>query len=72
MEQRKPKWQPAPAAQTEHLLASYYSQFLKWGAVLTRGDRDKAEDIVQELCLYFTLTKPDLSEVANLNGYLYT
>jgi DNA-directed RNA polymerase specialized sigma24 family protein len=73
MEQRKPnRRQPAPAAQTEQLLATYYSQLLKWGAVLTRGDAGKAQDIVQEFCLYFTLTKPNLSEVANLDGYLYT
>jgi DNA-directed RNA polymerase specialized sigma24 family protein len=40
--------------------------------VLTRGDTGKAEEIVQELCLYFTLTQPDLTSVANLDGYLYT
>jgi DNA-directed RNA polymerase specialized sigma24 family protein len=72
MEQRKPKrHEPAPA-QTEQLLASYYDQLQRWGAILTRGDNGKAEDIVQEFCLYFTLTKPDLSDVANLDGYLYT
>jgi DNA-directed RNA polymerase specialized sigma24 family protein len=72
MEQRKPKWhEPAPA-QTEQLLARYYSRLQRWGVILTRGDEGKAEDIVQEFCLYFTLTKPDLSDVANLDGYLYT
>src|SRR5271168_4789505 len=73
MEQRKHKWrEPAPAAQVDQLLASRYNQLLQWGAVLTRGDTGKTEEIVQELCLYFTLTKPDLSGVANLDGYLYT
>src|SRR5271156_6173438 len=73
MEQRKHKWrEPAPAAQVDQLLASRYNQLLKWGAVLTRGDTGKTEEIVQELCLYFTLTKPDLSGVTNLDGYLYT
>src|SRR6185437_16410759 len=73
MEQRKTKWrEPAPAGQTEQLLASRYSQLLKWASVLTHGDEGKAQDIVQEFCLYFTLTKPDLSGVANLDGYLYT
>ncbi len=73
MEQRKPnRRQPVPAPQTEQLLADYYDQLLKWGAVLTRGDGGKAQDIVQEFCLHFTLTKPNLSEVANLDGYLYT
>lgn len=73
MEQRKTKWrEPAPAGQTEQLLASRYSQLLKWASVLTHGDEGKAQDTVQEFCLYFTLTKPDLSGVANLDGYLYT
>lgn len=73
MEQRKHKWrEPAPAAQVDQLLASRFNQLLQWGAVLTRGDTGKTEEIVQELCLYFTLTKPDLSGVANLDGYLYT
>jgi DNA-directed RNA polymerase specialized sigma24 family protein len=31
-----------------------------------------AEEIVHDLCLYFTVVKPDLSQVANLDGYLYT
>src|ERR1700722_4598296 len=73
MEQHKTKWrEPARAAEAEQLLASYYNQLLKWGAVLTRGDEAKAQDIVHEFCLYVTLAMPDLSGVANLDGYLYT
>jgi len=72
MEQRKPKRHETAPAQTEQLLARYYRQLQRWGAILTRGDEGKAEDIVQEFCLYFTLTKPDLTDVANLDGYLYT
>jgi DNA-directed RNA polymerase specialized sigma24 family protein len=73
MEQRQTKWRGlAQSGQAEQLLASYYSQCLEWGMVLTRGDQGKAEDIVQEFCLYITLTKPDLSHVANMDGYLYT
>jgi DNA-directed RNA polymerase specialized sigma24 family protein len=73
MEQRKSKWRTGDHARvTEQLLASNYSQLLKWGLVLTRGDVGKAEETVQEFCLYWALTKPDLSEVTNLDGYLYT
>ncbi len=73
MEQRKPKWrEPSAVAAIDELLASRYGQLLKWGAILTRGDQGKAQDVVQELCLYFTLTKPDLSGVANMDGYLHT
>jgi len=57
---------------SESLLETYYSQLLKWGAVLTRGDAAMTQEIVHDLCLHFTLAKPDLSQVANLDGYLYT
>ena len=72
MEQRKVKDGSAIPGTVDQLLASRYSQLLQWGAVLTRGDAGKTEEIVQELCLYFTLTQPDLTSVANLDGYLYT
>src|ERR1700733_6844542 len=73
MEQRKTKWREhGPVEQTDQLLASQYGQLLKWALVLTRGDETKAEEVVQEFCLYFTLTRPDLSGVANLDGYLFT
>src|ERR1700733_8954379 len=74
MEQRKLKRREVPAVPTpvDQLLASRYGQLLQWGAVLTRGDAGKTEEIVQELCLYFTLTQPDLTTVVNLDGYLYT
>ena len=74
MEQRKLTWREESAVpdSIDQLLASRYSQLLHWGAILTRGDIGKAEEIVQELCLYFTLTQPDLTSVANLDGYLYT
>lgn len=56
----------------EDLLERSYQQMLKWGAVLTRGDKSLAQEIVHDLCLYFTVAKPDLSRVANLDGYFYT
>ena len=56
----------------ECLLKARYGQLMAWGQSLTRGDVGKAQDIVQELCLYFTLKRPDLSEVENVEGYLYT
>jgi DNA-directed RNA polymerase specialized sigma24 family protein len=73
MQRRNLKWRdPAEAVQTDQLLTGHYSRLLQWASALTRGDSSKAEEIVQELCLYITLTKPDLSHVANLDGYLYT
>jgi DNA-directed RNA polymerase specialized sigma24 family protein len=73
MEQRNLKWRPpAETVEAYQLLATRYPQLLQWATGLARGDRSKAEEIVQEFCLYVTLVKPDLSEVGNLDGYLYT
>jgi len=73
MEKTKSKWRTSRAVtDAESLLERYYNQLLKWGSVLTRGDMGMAQDIVHDLCLHFTLVKPDLSQVANLDGYLYT
>ncbi|QHS50423.1 RNA polymerase sigma factor [Edaphobacter sp. 12200R-103] len=54
------------------MLKARYSQLLIWAQNLTRGDVSRSQDIVQELCLYFTLKRPDLSNVENVDGYLYT
>lgn len=73
MGQQDSKWRVrTPAKDTEQLLESYYSRLMEWGCVLTRGDANKAQDIVHDFCLYLSLTRPDLSAVANLDGYLYT
>src|ERR1700733_7150283 len=73
MEQRNLKWRGHPGpTEPEQLLAARYTQLLRWANALARGDRGKAEEIVQEFCLYVTLAKPDFSQVSNLDGYLYT
>jgi DNA-directed RNA polymerase specialized sigma24 family protein len=73
MEQNAPRRTPAPAAavRTEQVLESYYGQLVAWGTLLTRGDVAQAQDVVHDFCLHLTLTKPDLSGVTNLDGYLY-
>ena len=63
---------PCSAFDVERLLEEYYDQLRTWGAILTRGDAAMAQEIVHDLCLHFTLARPDLSQVANLDGYLYT
>lgn len=70
--QRRKQAQPVDPVDIERLLEARCNQLLAWARSLTRGDVAKAQDIVQELCLYFTLKRPDLSEVANVEGYLYT
>jgi hypothetical protein len=60
---------PAAAVRTEQVLERYYGQLVEWGTLLTRGDEGKAQDLVHDFCLHFTVTRPDLSGVANLDGY---
>jgi DNA-directed RNA polymerase specialized sigma24 family protein len=62
---------PAPVPRPEKVLERYYPQLREWASVLTRGDRARSEDIVHDLYLYVTLTKPDFSRVENLDNYLY-
>jgi DNA-directed RNA polymerase specialized sigma24 family protein len=73
MEAAKSKWQiPPRALDSERILEEYYDKLHQWGVVLSRGDRTLAQEIVHDLCLHFIVAKPDLSAVANLDGYLYT
>ncbi|MEI9979872.1 MAG: hypothetical protein WDN23_12915 [Edaphobacter sp.] len=61
----------APAIRTEQILERYYGQLVEWGTLLTRGDQNKAQDLVHDFCLHLTVTKPDLSAVREMDGYLY-
>ena len=62
---------PASEVRTEQVLERYYGQLVEWGTLLTRGDEGKAQDLVHDFCLHFTVTKPDLNGILNLDGYLY-
>ena len=70
---QRSKWaRPEDPVDIERLLRTRYSQLLIWARNLTRGDDSRAQDIVQELCLYFALKRPDLRNVENVESYLYT
>ena len=56
---------------TGQLLEDYYEQFVEWAHHLTRGDRAKAQDLVHDFCLHLAVTRPDLSSISSLDGYLY-
>ena len=64
--------EPQSGSSPERLLEDRHEQLSTWAMTLSRGDAGKAQDIVQDLCLYFMLSKPDLSSISNLDGYLYT
>jgi RNA polymerase sigma factor (sigma-70 family) len=58
--------------QHEELFLNRYRQLRAWALQLTGNDRERAEDLVHDTYIQFTLARPDLNAVENLNGYLYT
>lgn len=55
----------------EEVFMERYSSILTWAKTLTKGDPELTEDIVQDAYIQFTLNAPPLSEIQNLDGYLY-
>jgi DNA-directed RNA polymerase specialized sigma24 family protein len=64
-------WKKAPAPSHEELFIEHYGQLLTWALQLTGQDRQKAEDLVHDVFIQFTLIQPSLNEVENLEGYLF-
>jgi RNA polymerase sigma factor (sigma-70 family) len=58
--------------QHEELFLERYQQLRAWAWQLTENNRERAEDLVHDTYIQFTLTRPDLNAIGNLNGYLYT
>lgn len=58
--------------QHEDLFLERYRRLQAWALQLTEHDRERAEDLVHDTYIQFTLTRPDLNTIGNLNGYLYT
>ena len=56
----------------EELFIERYAQLLQWSLKLANGDRQLAEDLVHDAFIQFTLGRPDLDGIRNLDGYLYT
>jgi RNA polymerase sigma factor (sigma-70 family) len=55
----------------EELFLARYGPLRSWALRLTGGDAARAEDLVHDAFVQFTLARPDLTRVRNLDGYLY-
>jgi len=55
----------------ECLLEEQYVHLKKWSRILTQGDMQMAEELLQELCLQLLLSRPDPAGIKDLQGYLY-
>ena len=68
----KPVSATTPALSHEDLFVQNYPRLLNWALSLTAQDQESAEDLVHDTFLHFTLNRPELLSIQNLDGYLYT
>lgn len=62
----------AAAESHEEVFLARYERLRAWALQLTAGDQARAEDLVQDAFIHFTLARPALTQVQNLDGYLYS
>ncbi|HET9530782.1 MAG TPA: sigma-70 family RNA polymerase sigma factor [Blastocatellia bacterium] len=55
----------------EDLFIQRYDHILSWSLKITGHNRQLAEDLVHDAFIQFVLVRPDLSEINNLEGYIY-
>ena len=55
----------------EEIFLARYGEMRGWALGLTGGDRERAEDLVHDAFVNFTLARPTLGRIENLDGYLY-
>jgi RNA polymerase sigma factor (sigma-70 family) len=67
-------WKPIPGqtpSTHEDTFVEHYKHLLEWALRLTNGDRERAEDLVQDAFVQFTFVRPDLASIRNPEAYLY-
>src|SRR5260370_4184654 len=55
----------------EDLFLAYYDRLIGWALQIAHGDQELAEDLVHDAYIQFTLARPDINSIQNLDGYLY-
>jgi DNA-directed RNA polymerase specialized sigma24 family protein len=56
----------------EDVFLGHYQWLLRWALHLAAGEQADAEDLLHEAFVRFTVTRPDLATVRNVEGYLHT
>ena len=59
------------AASHEDSFIERYERLLAWSLKLTGHDRQLAEDLLHDTFVQFTLSRPDLNSIHDLDGYLF-
>jgi RNA polymerase sigma factor (sigma-70 family) len=70
---RNPKKQVLIQAEPAHVevFIEHYELLKRWALQFTEHDRDLAEDLLHDTFIHFTLSKPNLESVENMEGYLF-
>jgi len=62
---------PKKEATHEELFLDRYPELMSWALQISSYDRTKAEDLVHDAYIQWTLVRPNLQALHNLEGYLY-
>jgi RNA polymerase sigma factor (sigma-70 family) len=62
---------PKKEATHEELFLDRYPELMSWALQISSYDRTKAEDLVHDAYIQWTLVRPNLQAIHNLEGYLY-
>src|SRR5215216_4198695 len=68
----KPAPSPEILRSQEGAFIEHYSWLIRWALQLTKNDRARAEDLVQEVFAQLAFRQTNLSCVNNIPAYLYT
>ncbi len=63
--------QPGDATAHEQLFSERYDRLLRWALHLTGNDRAQAEDLLHDAYIQFTLLRPPLAAIRQLDNYLF-
>src|SRR5262249_44285261 len=63
---------PSPSRHShEEVFIERYARLRSWSLQLSENDRDLAEDLLHDAFIRFTLARPDLEAIQNLDSYFY-
>ena len=65
-------WKASPSPDHETLFLERYGRIRGWLLQLTDHDYELTEDLLHDAFIQFTFTRPDISTIQNLDGYLYS
>jgi RNA polymerase sigma factor (sigma-70 family) len=70
---KSPKKTELTQVQQTHvdLFVEHYEQLRRWALQFSEHDPERSEDLLHDFFLHFTITRPDLNTIENLEGYLY-